>query len=68
MNSQTGKPIGQVHLRQFHLPYDLHAVHLSHCTVVYSIMVNHRLSPDLKLATLHLWDLGWYEIDIIQGI
>ena len=32
------------------------------------IMVNRRISPDLKLAALHLWDLGWNEIDIIQGL
>ena len=32
------------------------------------IMVNRRISPDLKLAALRLWDLGWDEIDIIQGL
>ena len=31
---------------------------LLHYTVVYSIVVNHRLNPDLKLAALYLWDLG----------
>ena len=31
-------------------------------------MVNRRISPDLKLAALRLWDLGWDEIDIIQGL
>ena len=32
------------------------------------ITVNRRISPDLKLAALRLWDLGWDEIDIIQGL
>ena len=31
-------------------------------------MVNCRISPDLKLAVLHLRDLNWDEIDIIQGL
>jgi hypothetical protein len=31
-------------------------------------MVNCRIILDLKFATLHLWDLGCDEIDIIQGL
>ena len=41
---------------------------LSLFTVVYIIAINCKLSPDLKLIALHLWDLGWDEIDTIQGL
>jgi transposase len=31
-------------------------------------MVNRRISTDLKECALRLWELGWEELDIIQGL
>jgi transposase len=31
-------------------------------------MVNRRISPDLKECALRLWEAGWEETDIIQGL
>jgi transposase len=73
-NSQTGKPNGQALV---FVNFDFGSV----CTtskplyclsttikLTYFIMVNRKISPDLKSAALRLWDLGWDEIDIIQGL
>jgi hypothetical protein len=31
-------------------------------------MVNRRISTDLKECALRLWEFGWEELDIIQGL
>lgn len=31
-------------------------------------MVNRRISADLKWTAMRLWELGWEELDIIQGL
>src|ERR1700692_2959206 len=73
-NSQTGKPIwrdSSLSILPSLWSKALYTALLSPCTafkIMYFIMVNHRISPDLNLAELHLWDFGWDEIYIIQSL